>query len=352
MSEASTRPSRSSGTSGSSDRGRVAAGVGHEPRARDAVAVDLGQAVRHVVEQLGRGMIVTVPLAVGGGGPQPQVAGEVDDGRLGPLRPQPRRETGGDAVGQGQQVGLRAAVEPRVVGEMAVAGAGGEGHPRRADARRAGGPPPARCSRWPRTRPTSSFSCVGAPFLPAKMKNPLELQPQRVRPAVVARRSARARRRPPAGRTGHASRGPRGRTAGRSVISTSIIRDAPAMSSTSAKIRASIAAPRGVPHVRDDGPRAQPAPDRPLRGRAHVPRPGARSSRRARSGRSSRRWTRRRRSPGPHRPVLRAGHHGRSRSPRSTAGPAPPSSCPSSSWRSWRGWTPRWRCWWTCRTRS
>jgi len=110
------------------DRGGVAAGVGHQPGSRDAVAVELGQPVRNVVEQLRRRMIVTVPLPVGGGGPQTQVAREVDHGRVGPLGPQTRGEARGDAVGQREQVGPRRLVEPRLVGEVAVAGAGREGH--------------------------------------------------------------------------------------------------------------------------------------------------------------------------------------------------------------------------------
>ena len=64
-------------------------------------------------------MVVAVPLLVALGGGQAQVAGEIDDDRLRPRLAQARRVRRGDAVGQGEEVGVGRLIEPRLVGEVA-----------------------------------------------------------------------------------------------------------------------------------------------------------------------------------------------------------------------------------------
>ncbi len=138
--------SRSSGTQRQQHGGRVAARVGHEPRAAEPLAVDLGQAVGGAAEQLGRRVVLAVPgcgslRRVG----QAQVAGEVDhDGR--PDAPRAaRRVARGDAVGQ-RRAGRR---RPPARARPRAARCGARAAGREADPRRAGGRHSSRTSSRP-----------------------------------------------------------------------------------------------------------------------------------------------------------------------------------------------------------
>jgi hypothetical protein len=61
-------------------RGRVAARGGDRAGAPDRLAVDLGNAVYEAAEQIGRLMLLLVPLLVGGGIAEPEVGAEIDEG--------------------------------------------------------------------------------------------------------------------------------------------------------------------------------------------------------------------------------------------------------------------------------
>ena len=45
-------------------RGRIAAGIGHEPRIPDRVALDLGEAIDGFLLQIGCAMLVTIPFGI------------------------------------------------------------------------------------------------------------------------------------------------------------------------------------------------------------------------------------------------------------------------------------------------
>ena len=59
--------------------GRVAAGIGDEPRLLDLAPVDLDEAVDRLLLQLRRVMLMAVPLRIGRRIAQPEVGREVDD---------------------------------------------------------------------------------------------------------------------------------------------------------------------------------------------------------------------------------------------------------------------------------
>jgi len=75
-------------------------------------------------------MIVTIPSTIRLRGPEPEVAGEVDDRRARPRLPKAGGEAGGDAVGEREEVRVGRASQPRLVGEVAVAAARGEAEAR------------------------------------------------------------------------------------------------------------------------------------------------------------------------------------------------------------------------------
>ena len=78
----------SSGMSGKLGAGRVAAGIGDQPRLLDLVAVDLDQAVDRLRLQLRRVMLVAVPARIGGGVGEPEIGGQIDHLGLRRLRQQ------------------------------------------------------------------------------------------------------------------------------------------------------------------------------------------------------------------------------------------------------------------------
>ncbi len=59
--------------------GRVAAGIGDEPRRLDLVPINFGQAVDRSLLQFGREMLVAVPARIGGGIGEAEIGREVDD---------------------------------------------------------------------------------------------------------------------------------------------------------------------------------------------------------------------------------------------------------------------------------
>ncbi len=63
------------------DRGRVATGICHQPRAADALAVDLTQAVDRVAHQLGRAVLHLVPALPFGDVADAEIGRKVDDAR-------------------------------------------------------------------------------------------------------------------------------------------------------------------------------------------------------------------------------------------------------------------------------
>ena len=67
-----------SGMSGKLRAGRVAAGIGDEPRRLDLAAVDLGQAVDRLPLQLRRMVLVAVPARIGRRIGEPEIGGEID----------------------------------------------------------------------------------------------------------------------------------------------------------------------------------------------------------------------------------------------------------------------------------
>ena len=89
-------------------RGRIAAGVGHQPRLADGGALHFGQAIDGLALQRHGAVFVTVPLGVGPGVGQAEVGGKVDDLQM---AGQARDHLLGSAVGQAAE----GDVDPRPV---------------------------------------------------------------------------------------------------------------------------------------------------------------------------------------------------------------------------------------------
>ena len=103
------RPARASGARASKRRRRVAAGRADDrplgvAQRLQLRAMELGQAVDGVVEQLRRGVVEAVPARIVGRVAEPEVGPQVDDGRA-PGR-DVRDDPGGRAVGQGEEDGV------------------------------------------------------------------------------------------------------------------------------------------------------------------------------------------------------------------------------------------------------
>ena len=81
----------------------VAAGRGHRLRGRYVLAMALGEAVGEPAQEVGRSVVVAVPLPVGGGVAEAEVGGQVDDLDAFGVGQQVRDQRLGRSVGQGQE---------------------------------------------------------------------------------------------------------------------------------------------------------------------------------------------------------------------------------------------------------
>ena len=94
--------------------GRIAARAGDEVRAGDLLAVELGQPVDRVAEEVGRA-VLAVPLGVGAGVAQAEVRAQVDDLHPALVQLGDGRRAGAVRVGDDRGVDVAVAVDGEVV---------------------------------------------------------------------------------------------------------------------------------------------------------------------------------------------------------------------------------------------
>ena len=135
--------------------------TGASTSARELVAMQLGQAVDGLIEEVGARMLEAVPARVVGRITEPEVGSEVDD--RGPAGDEVRDDPGGRAVGQGQEHRIhgrepgphgqsgRGEVGVMAADRLVLSIATGQSHDLDVrDGATTGGPIPRRRSPWPR----------------------------------------------------------------------------------------------------------------------------------------------------------------------------------------------------------
>ena len=117
------RAGRHQGGEGQGGRGHIAAWCGHQLGLPDPVAEQLGQAEDELTEQLGRGVLLAVPVRVQAGIVQPEVGSQVDD--VAHIAAQVADHALRGAVGQGAEGQVATGGRSRLVGHERSVAVGG-----------------------------------------------------------------------------------------------------------------------------------------------------------------------------------------------------------------------------------